>query len=72
MRKIWEAWKKFAKKIGEFNGRVILTLFYFIFIVPVSLLVKMKDPLAIKNKNQSWIPKQEPEGTAMDQALRQS
>jgi hypothetical protein len=72
MRKIWEAWKKIAKKIGEFNGRVILTVFYFIFIVPVSLFVKLKDPLGIKNKKQNWIPKQTPEGTPMEQALRQS
>jgi len=72
MRKIWEAWKKIAKKIGEFNSRVILTVFYFIFITPISIPIKFKDPLAIKNKKQGWIPKQTPEGTAMDRALRQS
>lgn len=72
IRKIWEAWKRIAKKIGDFNSRLILTLFYFIFVAPISILVKIKDPLGIKKqKTQNWIPKQEPEGTAMDQALRQ-
>jgi hypothetical protein len=72
MRKIWEAWKKFAKKLGEFNSRVILTVFYFIFIAPISIPIKIKDPLGIKNKKQGWIPKPTSEGTPMEQALRQS
>jgi hypothetical protein len=72
IKKIWEWWKKVAKKIGDFNSRVILTIFYFIFITPISLPIKLKDPLGIKNKKQSWIPKQTSEGSAMDQALRQS
>jgi hypothetical protein len=71
-KKIWEGWKKVAKKIGDFNSRVILTIFYFIFITPISIPIKLKDPLGIKNKKQSWLPKQPSEGTAMDQALRQS
>ncbi len=72
MRKIWEAWKKIAKKIGDFNSRVILTVFYFVFITPISIPIKFKDPLGIKNKKQGWIPKQTPEGTPMEHALRQS
>lgn len=71
-KKIWEGWKKIAKKIGDFNSRVILTIFYFIFITPISLPIKIKDPLGIKNKKQNWIPKEASEGTAMEQALRQS
>jgi hypothetical protein len=72
IKKIWEWWKKIAKKIGDFNSRVILTIFYFIFVTPISLPVKLKDPLGIKNKKQNWIPKQTSEGTAIEQALRQS
>lgn len=72
IRKIWEGWKKIAKKIGEFNSRLILTVFYFIFITPISIPIKLKDPLGIKNKKQGWIPKQTAEGTAMERALRQS
>jgi hypothetical protein len=71
-KKIWEGWKKFAKKLGEFNSRLILTVFYFIFITPISVPMKLKDPLGIKNKKQNWIPKQTAEGTPMEQALRQS
>jgi hypothetical protein len=71
-KNIWEWWKKVAKKIGDFNSRLILTVFYFIFITPISIPVKLKDPLGIKNKKQSWLPKQTSEGTPMEQALRQS
>lgn len=73
MRKIWNWWKRIAKRIGDFNARLILTLFYFIFLTPISLPVKLKDPLGIgKNKKEGWTPKQPGEGTPMDQALRQS
>jgi hypothetical protein len=71
-KNIWEWWKKVAKKIGDFNSRLILTVFYFIFITPISIPVKLKDPLGIKNKKQSWLPKQTSEGTPKEQALRQS
>jgi hypothetical protein len=71
-KNIWEWWKKVAKKIGDFNSRLILTVFYFIFITPISIPVKLKDPLGIKNKKQSWLPKQTSECTPMEQALRQS
>jgi hypothetical protein len=49
LRRIWDGWKKIARKIGDFNARVILTIFYFILLLPFAILVKwLSDPLEIK------------------------
>lgn len=49
LRRIWDGWKKIARKIGDFNARVILTIFYFVLLLPFALLIKcLSDPLEIK------------------------
>ncbi len=62
-RRAWERWKVIAKKIGAFQSRVILTLFY-VLIVPVfALIVKLfKDPLHLRShKGESyWIERKTP------------
>jgi hypothetical protein len=73
LKRIWEAWKVVAKKIGEFNARVILTLFYFVFLAPLALVIRKSDPLGIrKNKHQRWLKKMPPQGRAIDRAVHQS
>lgn len=48
LRKIWHGWKKFGQFIGDFIGRVVLTIFYFTLFVPFALGVRLlKDPLAL-------------------------
>ncbi len=39
LKVLWEKWKAFAHLIGNFNSRLILTLFYFLVVGVVSLLV---------------------------------
>jgi len=60
-KRIWEWWKPVAHKIGNFNARVILTVFYFTLFVPFALLVKYAtDPLSIKAKTRKgWIHRTE-------------
>ena len=62
-RRAWERWKVIAKRIGAFQSRVILTLFY-VLIVPVfALIVKLfKDPLHLRShKGESyWIERKTP------------
>jgi hypothetical protein len=74
IRRSWKWWKRVARRIGDFNARVILTLFYFIFLAPFALAVRLfTDPLAIKNKSApSWGSKPEAEETLMEQARKQS
>lgn len=74
-RRLWEGWKKIARKIGDFNARVILTIFYFILLSPFALLMKLfTDPLEIKNKEHvGWHDKENNmELSALENAKRQS
>ena len=55
LKELWQGWTKIAKKIGDFQARLILTLFYFIFIIPIGLIARMfADPLAMKNSTVHW------------------
>ena len=74
-KRLWEGWKKIAQKIGDFNARVILTIFYFILLSPFALLMKLfTDPLEIKNKEHvGWHDKENnTELSALENAKRQS
>jgi hypothetical protein len=73
LKRIWEAWKVVAKKIGDFNARVILTVFYFILLAPLAFVIRKNDPMGIrKNKKQEWLTKTPPQGSALDRAIQQS
>ncbi|MEW6143988.1 MAG: hypothetical protein AB1598_03110 [Thermodesulfobacteriota bacterium] len=73
-RRIWEGWKKIARKIGDFNARVILTIFYLVLLMPFAILVKLfTDPLEIKkNAKTGWLQREEKPGVSpMERAVRQ-
>ena len=61
--KIWQSWKNFSLRAGAFQSRIILSLFYFIFVTPFAVVVRVSsDPLRIKAKSKSkprWFPKKE-------------
>ncbi len=74
-RRLWEWWKRVARKIGDFNARVILTIFYLLLLSPFALAVRfLTDPLNIKKKtDKGWLTKKEDEKTTpMERAARQS
>jgi hypothetical protein len=73
IRRSWVWWKRVARKIGDFNARVILTLFYFIFLAPFALAIRfLTDPLAITDKSApSWGIKSQNEETWLEQARKQ-
>jgi hypothetical protein len=49
VRELWAAWKRVARKIGDFQARVLLTIFYFLLLAPFALVVRQRsDPLALK------------------------
>lgn len=59
---LWKSWENFSKRMGNFQSRVILSLFFFIFISPFALAVKMfSDPLKIKRHSSKshWLPKKD-------------
>jgi hypothetical protein len=70
---LWERWKRFGKKIGDFQARALLTIFYFIILAPFALIIRwVSDPLAIKTKTSGgWQVKGEAEGSPRERASRQ-
>ncbi len=41
LRKFWEVWKKFGQFMGDFIGRLVLTVFYFTVLLPFGLIVAL-------------------------------
>lgn len=72
-RRLWERWKRFGKKIGDFQARFLLTLFYFLFLSPFALAVRWwADPLAIKaGTAKGWRPRIDEATAPMERATKQ-
>jgi len=51
LRRVWATWKRFGQVVGDFIGRIVLTIFYFTIFMPFGLGVRLiGDPLAVKRK----------------------
>jgi hypothetical protein len=49
LARAWARWKAIAHAIGNFQARVLLTVFYFSVVPPFALVLRMwKDPLALR------------------------
>jgi len=74
VRHLWEGWKRVARKIGNFQARVLLTIFYFTIFCPFALAVQWSsDPVAIKSKTRTgWRVLIAPKGSHLDRARKQS
>lgn len=62
IKNIWQRWKNFSKRTGSFQSKTILSLFFFLFVSPFALAVKIfSDPLRIKPKSEKshWLVKKE-------------
>lgn len=70
---VWARWKKVARVIGDFQSRVLLTLFYFVIFAPFALAVRWaSDPLAIKHRTlRGWRPRDSQESSPLERARRQ-
>lgn len=73
-RQLWEQWKRIARKIGDFQARALMTVFYFVILGPVALAIRWRsDPLAIKPSTpRGWGHRDARAGAPMEQARRQS
>ncbi|MBI2361592.1 MAG: hypothetical protein HYV04_22235 [Deltaproteobacteria bacterium] len=71
--RVWEWWKRFGKKIGDFQARALLFLFYFLILGPFALVVRsVSDPLKMKgNAPPGWGAKDPAHGPTMEGASRQ-
>lgn len=54
--KISWAWLKFAELIGSVMSKVILSIVYFVLLVPIALIYRLtqKNPLLLKRQKQSY------------------
>ncbi|HKN17303.1 MAG TPA: hypothetical protein VJX47_10190 [Candidatus Sulfotelmatobacter sp.] len=56
LKSLWEGWKKIAHKIGNFQARVLLTVFYAVLVLPFGLAARLfSDPLRIKKRPTEWL-----------------
>jgi hypothetical protein len=55
LKRAWQAWKELAHKIGNFQARFLLTIFYGV-LLPFGLGTRMfSDPLRIKRRPTQWL-----------------
>ena len=55
-KRAWQGWKDLAHKIGNFQARVILSIFYGVLVLPFGLAARwFSDPLRIKKKPEQWL-----------------
>lgn len=56
LKQFWAAWTRLARKIGNFQARVMLTVLYAIAVMPFGVLVRLlADPLRIKHRPTGWL-----------------
>lgn len=67
----WARFKIIAAVIGDIQGRVISTLFYFTILVPFSLIARVAtDPLHVRDRHPAWIERTPLQNT-LEEARRQ-
>jgi hypothetical protein len=73
VRNLWERWKQVARKIGDFQARALMTLFYFVILGPVAMALRWRsDPLALKATTpRGWSVRETRAGAPMEHARRQ-
>lgn len=73
LRNLWQWWKRVAVRVGDYQARIILTLFYFVVFAPFALVVRLAtDPLSLKKgRPRGWQLRERDESTSMEWARRQ-
>ena len=52
VKKLWQSWGNFSTGMGNFQSRIVLSLFFFTVVSPFALAVKiLSDPLRIKYRS---------------------
>jgi hypothetical protein len=71
--RFWEGWKRVARKIGDVQARIILTLFYIFIVGPFALAIRwFGDPLGIKEgAHKGWYPRTGHGAVSLERASQQ-
>ena len=71
LKLLWAAWKHLAHKIGNFQARLLLTVFYFVIVAPFALKVRLfSDPLQL-SASKGWHLRSDHTGDSVLYARRQ-
>jgi hypothetical protein len=72
-RAAWRWWTRVARRIGDVQARILLSLFYFVILGPFALVLRRRDPLAIRpGAPRGWRPREAAKHSVAEQARRQS
>ncbi len=73
MSGLWRAWTRLARRIGDVQARVLLTVFYYAVLGPFALALRLRsDPLGLRPGAGGWRDREEPAGPPLARAARQS
>jgi hypothetical protein len=68
----WSSWLELAHYVGDFQARMLLTVFYFTLALPFGALVRLlMDPLRRRRppSGSAWVPRR-PSDVSLDAAQR--
>ena len=72
LKTLWEHWKVIAHRIGHFQTRLLLLIFYYVVATPFALALKLlSDPLRLAPGAGEWTPRRPPVGDALAAARRE-
>ena len=72
-RAAWRWWTRVAHRIGDFQARVLLTVFYYVILGPFALVLRRSDPLGIGSAAaHGWRRREAGARPIAEQARRQS
>lgn len=73
LKAIWEGWKRLAHRIGVFNTKLLLFLFYYLLLGPISLMVRtvQRDPLEKRIQDGSLYRESDSATFDLERARRQ-
>lgn len=56
LKRAWQVWKRIGHAIGNFQARVLLTIFYGVLVFPFGIAARLlSDPLRIKRRPTQWL-----------------
>jgi hypothetical protein len=56
LKRLWQTWKRVGHAIGNFQARVLLTIFYAVLVLPFGIMARLfSDPLRIKRRPVQWL-----------------
>jgi hypothetical protein len=73
LRRSWDGWKRFGRRMADAQSRVLLSLFYFVVIAPFAAGVRLAaDPLGITPRTpKGWRRRAEAPPMTLERAREQ-